>query len=128
MPNPNLYYLSCPFLRRQLAVLEAGGAIRRFQELLQSDDALGAAVREAQESHLREWRQAGGRQSQVKSAVIAGALQPLVLKCLHAHYAWYLVHPDYRLGRLIAAEIGEDWCSDDRCGSAIGESGEEVGS
>ena len=119
-PNPNRYYLSCPFLRRRLAVLEDEGHIRRFEERIQAEDGLRASVMAAQEAHRREWgRQAAAFNLKARSALIAGAARPTALKCLHAHMAWYLVHPDYQLGQQVAALAGEQWCADELCREAL---------
>lgn len=123
-PNPNLYHLSCPYLRRSIASLEDTGGIADLERLLSADSHLAAAVRAAHELHGRQWRrQAGSAPVEIRSTAIAGTATPLALKCLHAHFAWYLVHPHYNLGRLIAERLGETWCPDDYCGRSLADAG-----
>ena len=116
-PNPNLYYLCCPYLRRELARLEDSGAIARLEERIASDREAARALAEAQSGHRAEWRQAAaaaGRPA-ANGPRIAAAAGDQALKCLHAHFAFYLVHRDHAAGAMIAAEIGNIWCDDDRC-------------
>ncbi len=116
-PNPNLYYLSCPYLRREISRLEDRGEIARLQQRLADDAALAEAVRAAQRRHEAEWEADAG--SPVKPVPpgprIAAASGDLLLKCLHAQFACYLVHRDYAIGELIAGELADIWCGDERC-------------
>lgn len=123
-PNPNLYYLSCPYLRRRIAVIEDEGAIRRLETLIREDTSLRASVVEAQRAHESEWRLLSGMPvPPVRSALIAGASEPLALKCLHAHHAWGLAHPGYGLDDMISDLIGEEWCADEPCRQAAEDTG-----
>lgn len=123
-PNPNLYYLTCPWLRRELARLEDSGYIDKLQRLLISDHQLDYDTKRAQKQHVEEYRAAvrscGAGDDKVQN-YIAGSGQPRLLKCLHAQMAFYLVHQDYLLGRAIAEKIGELWCPDQRCSSWMAE-------
>ena len=40
---------------------------------------------------------------------IGGSRNPAALKCLHAHVAFALARPGYRLGEAMLAEISERW-------------------
>ena len=46
---------------------------------------------------------------------IGGSRNPAQLKCLHAHVAFALAEPAYRVGRLILAEIPEPWPAEHCC-------------
>lgn len=129
-PNPNLYYLCCPYLRRRLAVLEDESHIRRFEEQIRASEGLRDSVLAAQEAHRRQWGHlAAASGLKARSVLIAGAAGPMALKCLHAHLAWYLVHPGYKLGQQIAALAGEQWCAGELCRQALadGDESEAVG-
>lgn len=52
---------------------------------------------------------------------MAGAGDTGLVKCLHSHMAWFLVHPDYLAGKAIADKVGELWCPDERCASWMAE-------
>lgn len=119
-PNPNRYYLTCPYLRKVLSRLEDSRMIAELEERLRDDDALAAAVRQAQKRHADEWRLGAGRRgAKVAAPRIAAAAGDLSIKCLHAHAAYYLTHPHYPLGSLLLERIGGFWCEDDRCGSFL---------
>ena len=133
--NPNIYYLTCPFLRKKISTLESEGAIIELQESLIAERALAAAVRRAQETHAREWLvaaaaedgDASGKQPRDvagRTPRIADSRDDLLLKCLHAHYGFYLVHDGYVLGKMIAERLAARWCDDDQCRRLIaGEAG-----
>lgn len=116
--NPNLYYLSCPYLIAQLSRLEDAGFIRRLQEQVGQEPTLADDLAGAQALHAREWHVAADLEEEAVALAdvnIAAAGDPAHLKCLHAHLAFFLVHSDYRVGRLIAGEVGAIWCPDERC-------------
>ncbi|MFA5800919.1 MAG: DUF501 domain-containing protein [Thermoleophilia bacterium] len=118
-PNPNLYYLSCPYLRIALARLEDAGSIADLQQEIMHNPDLMQNLSDAQAEHDLEWRRAAGelagsfRDDRVN---IAGSGKSSHLKCLHAHYAYFLVHPDYEVGMRISGMFGNNWCDDEACG------------
>lgn len=116
-PNPNIYYLSCPYLRRELARLEDAGFIGRLENKISRDSRLAEDLHKAQEAHREEWLSLAGRTKSIRGGPprIAAAKDDLRLKCLHAHFAWHLVHGDYLAGKLIVEELEQMWCSDDMC-------------
>ena len=128
-PNPNLHYLLCPWLRRVLARLEDCGMIETLQSEINGDPSLYASVRQAQVCHAEEHRQAKAaasagpagktripaRMETSDDVFIAGAREPGLIKCLHAHFAYYLVHRDYSLGRRIESLALPIECPDNRC-------------
>lgn len=118
-PNPNLYYLTCPYLRRALSRMEDEGLIARL-EAGSPGTPLAAALKQAHEEHRQEWsRAAGAAQNDMAASVpppgIAAASDDTRIKCLHAHFAWYLTHPDYQLGNILKRELDAAWCQDRRC-------------
>lgn len=126
-PNPNLLYLSCPYLRREALVLEDTGMIRELESALAQDEQLAHAMRVAQSEHAQAWRAGAGENWPGGGGAaprIAAASSDLAVKCLHAHLAWHLDRGDHRLGEMILAAIGERWCRDDTCaGFDIGGNG-----
>ena len=78
-------------------------------------------MKEAQKAHRTEWKGAAkislaaAGKTGISAPNIAATKEDLKLKCLHAHFAWFLVHPDYLLGRIICRELGELWCSTESC-------------
>jgi len=117
-PNPNLYYLSCPWLRRELARLEDSGFIKVLQKMIAGDINLSKDLSAAQLLYSREMASslaALGIDNSSGNFLIAGSREPQLLKCLHAHFAFFLVHPDYELGRKLAAVLEKQNCEDERC-------------
>lgn len=117
-PNPNVYYLTCPYLRKKVAVLEDSGEIEKIQERVRADARLAKTLAHAHREHARAWKKMAARVTEkpaVHSLKIAGARDSQSIKCLHAHYAYFLAHPEYLIGELIAGGIGDPWCDDDRC-------------
>jgi uncharacterized protein len=109
-PFPTTFYLTCPWLVAEIARLEAGGGVERFSRAATQDPelALSLADADAEQRRLRPELPVG----------IAGSRTRENLKCLHAHAAFALARPGYRLGERILDEVDERWCPDARCGEA----------
>jgi hypothetical protein len=107
VPFPTTFWLTCPWLVPAVSRLEAAGGVARWSEAAASEPELRQSVMEAdaEQRRLRPEIDAG----------IGGAGKPLQLKCLHAHVAFALARPGYRLGERVLAEVGERWCPDERC-------------
>ncbi|MHB8792336.1 MAG: DUF501 domain-containing protein [Thermoleophilia bacterium] len=123
-PHPNLYYLTCPWLRKELARLEDSGFISKLQMQVAADAELLNNLRRCQDEHAAEYftaMQAGGHGPPYREMLIAGASDPQMIKCLHSHMAWYLTHPDYLAGLMVAEAVGELWCPDERCAAWMDE-------
>jgi hypothetical protein len=117
-PNPNLYYLSCPYLQKELSRLEDSGEITKLQELLARDRRMQESLGDAQRRHKRLWQSlvTGNPAAKgYKAPAIAGVGNDLQIKCLHAHYAFYLARGGYLVGDSIAGALPERWCGDNRC-------------
>jgi uncharacterized protein len=109
-PFPTTFYLTCPWLVAEIARLEAGGGVERFSRAAAQDPelALSLADADAEQRRLRPELPVG----------IAGSRTRENLKCLHAHAAFALARPGYRLGERILDEVDERWCPDARCAEA----------
>jgi hypothetical protein len=99
-PMPTRYWLVSPDLRRHVDRLEAGGGVRRAEAELAPGDIADAHARYAAERNAAippGWvgpRPSGG---------VAGTRRGV--KCLHAHYAWYLAGGDDPVGRWTEIEL-----------------------
>jgi hypothetical protein len=105
-PFPTAFYLTCPHLVKQVDRLEAAGGVRRYEQLLEDDEALRESTLRAHERHAA----VDGR-----GANIAASSNPLHPKCLHAHAAFQLAVGDHPLGARVLAEAAPRWCDDARC-------------
>jgi hypothetical protein len=109
-PFPTTYYLTCRHLVEAVSRLEAAGGVERWSELAKADDALRASLERATEQQRRIRREIAGDRTGSDGGAsldlgIGGSRNPPQLKCLHAHVAYALAHPDYELGRRIVEQI-----------------------
>jgi uncharacterized protein len=116
-PFPTTYYLTCRHLVAAVSRLEAAGGVERFTAAVASDPALAASLEWA-DGRQRELRRglAGGWEHPSLDLGIGGSSRRGSLKCLHAHAAFALANPGYRLGERILEEVEPGWpdscCSD----------------
>ena len=113
-PFPTTYYLTCPHLVAGVSRLEASGGVERWSARARTEPELAASLAAATRDQraLRRRLAAGRYGSDGGSSLalgIAGAAKPEQLKCLHAHVAFALARPGYRLGEEILAEVDSPW-------------------
>ncbi len=121
-PFPTTYYVTCPQLVAAIARLEAAGGVERWSAELEQDPDLAADLERATEEQRRVRRElaaglTGRDDGSSLELGIAGSANPRRLKCLHAHAAFALARPGYRLGERVLAEIDPLW-PPQRCCSA----------
>jgi exopolyphosphatase/guanosine-5'-triphosphate,3'-diphosphate pyrophosphatase len=100
-PFPTLYWLTCPDTVRAVSRLESEGWIKRLEREAELGPDLQARLRLAHQSYARErgllhrgaedWGGVGGAARGVK--------------CLHAHYAYWLAGGDDPIGRWVADRL-----------------------
>jgi exopolyphosphatase/guanosine-5'-triphosphate,3'-diphosphate pyrophosphatase len=102
-PFPTLYWLTCPEAVKAVSRLEADGWIRKLNEQAEIDPDLRTALRRAHEEYARE-----------REAILPGAGSwggvggtGRGVKCLHAHYAYYLAGGEDPLGRWVAKHLAK---------------------
>jgi exopolyphosphatase/guanosine-5'-triphosphate,3'-diphosphate pyrophosphatase len=102
-PFPTLYWLTCPDTVKAVSGLESEGWIKRLAEQAEIDPDLRTALRRAHEDYARE----RGRLHPGAEAWggVAGTAQGL--KCLHAHYAYFLAGGNDPIGRWVARRLAE---------------------
>ena len=119
-PFPTTYYLTCRYLVAAVARLEATGGIERWSELAATDEVLSTSLERATADQrvIRRELAAGrvGREGGTSLDLgIGGTSRPERLKCLHAHVAFALAQPGYRIGESVLAEIGDPFPHDGCC-------------
>jgi uncharacterized protein len=123
-PFPTTYWLTCPQLVASVSRLEAAGGVEHWSEAARSDPELAESLERGADEQ-RSVRRAlasegpwpdGGTSLELG---IGGSSRGGSLKCLHAHVAYALTHPDYELGLRIVAELEPLWPAD-RCCSEPG--------
>ena len=113
-PFPTTYYLTCRHLVAAVSRLEAAGGVERWSAAVAASPPLTAALHEGtlRQRLLRRALAAGRTGTDAGASLewgIGGSRNPAQLKCLHAHVAFALAHPGYRIGELIVSEIAEPW-------------------
>jgi uncharacterized protein len=102
-PMPTLYWLVGEPERTMVGRLEAEGGVDRAEAEVAADALAAAHARYAQERDAdvpEGWR--GPRPSGGVGGTRVG------VKCLHAHYAWYLAGGDDPVGRWVAGHLRAD--------------------
>jgi hypothetical protein len=122
-------WLTCPLLNDKIHAIESKGYIKRIEEFIAEDDSLGEQMRRAHISyaymriniykkhfndvvHLEKF-------CKISRSGIGGIHDPATLKCLHLHYAHYMVCADNCAGQIIDALLeGEHHCQGENCSNA----------
>lgn len=99
-PMPTRYWLVDPVLRRRIGTLESQGGVRRAEAAVSSDELRDAHQRYAAE---RNARVPAGHRGPRPSGGVGGTRTGV--KCLHAHYAWFLAGGDDPVGRWVDREL-----------------------
>ena len=99
-PMPTLYWLCGETARRAIGRLEADGGVRRAENDVDADELAAAHGRYAAE---RDALLPADHVGPVPSAGVGGTRRGV--KCLHAHYAWYLAGGDDPVGRWVADQL-----------------------
>ncbi len=128
---PTLYWLTCPYLHREIALLEGDGLIAQFERRIGEDRGFAAAVRKNHMDYAArrlalipiEVRERMGieypdRYQVLAESGVGGTRNPEGVKCLHAHMADYLVHGENVIGAAVAALLkGRLACEQGQCSS-----------
>lgn len=99
-PMPTLYWLVGAALCRSVGRLEAAGGVRMAEAAVDPVELEAAHARYAAE---RDAAIPAGYRGIRPSAGVGGTRRGV--KCLHAHYAWYLASGDDPVGRWVAARL-----------------------
>jgi hypothetical protein len=103
---PTRYWLVAPALVAAVSRLESTGGVRRAEAAVPPDEVAAAHRRHADErdADIPAWH-VGPRPSGGVAGTRTG------VKCLHAHFAWYLAGGDDPVGRWVATQL-EDVATD----------------
>ena len=99
-PMPTRFWLVGKDLRSRVGTLESGGGVRAAEEACERAELAEAHRRYAEE---REAAIPGDHVGHRPSGGVGGTRQGV--KCLHAHYAWFLVGGDDPVGRWVDARL-----------------------
>ncbi|MFP4511732.1 MAG: DUF501 domain-containing protein [Acidimicrobiales bacterium] len=101
-PMPTRYWLVGERERVLVGRLEADGGVRRAEAAVAPDELAAAHRRYAVE---RDAALGEGHDGPRPSGGVGGTRRGV--KCLHAHYAWYLAGGDDPVGRWVAHQLAE---------------------
>lgn len=101
-PMPTLYWLAGKRALREVSRLEASGGVRAAEAEV---DAVELAAAHARYAAERDARLPDGYRGPRPAGGVAGTRKGV--KCLHAHYAYYLAGGDDPVGRWVAARLRE---------------------
>lgn len=99
-PMPTLYWLVGDTEREAVSRIEAAGGVRAAEADVPAEDLAAAHRRYAEE---RDALIPPDHQGPRPSGGVGGTR--VGVKCLHAHYAWFLAGGDDPVGRWVAARI-----------------------
>jgi len=100
-PLPTRYWLVDADLPRAVSRLEAAGGVRAAERAVDPDELARAHARYAAE---RDAAVPAGHDGPRPGGGVGGTRTGI--KCLHAHYAWYLAGGDDPVGRWVAERLG----------------------
>jgi hypothetical protein len=112
-PMPTRFWLVGEAARRDVDRLESDGGVRRAAEAVDAGELAAAHGRYAAE---RDAALPAGHGGPVPSAGVGGTRHGV--KCLHAHYAWYLAGGDDPVGRWVASQLALTAAAPDAGGKA----------
>ena len=122
-PFPTTYYLTCRHLVAAVSRLEAAGGVERWSATVARDSQLRDDLVRATAEQVRIRRELAAGDDGLRRRRVARARHRRLaatraaLKCLHAHVAFALACPGYRLGEAMLAEVPERW--PERCCSLV---------
>ncbi len=108
-PMPTLFWLVDPILRREIGRLEAEGGVRRAELECDPDELTRSHDRYRQR---RDERIPVGHDGPRPYGGVGGTRKGV--KCLHAHYAWFLLVGDDPVGRWVHRHLTDTGNLDSR--------------
>jgi uncharacterized protein len=99
-PMPTRYWLVDPELTTRVSRLESNGGVRAAERTVDRDELLAAHAAYARERDTEIALDHGGPRP---TGGVAGTRTGV--KCLHAHYAYFLAGGDDPVGRWVAAQL-----------------------
>ncbi|MCD6450717.1 MAG: DUF501 domain-containing protein [Thermotogaceae bacterium] len=112
-PFPTLYWLTCPYLRKEVAKLEEKNFIRKYEEIIQKDSEFRRKLLEAHKETIKR-RNELVKDEKIKrllEGVGTGGIRDFTkVKCLHLHLADFLAGIDNPVGESIWNMIEKKEC------------------
>ena len=120
-PFPTAFWLTCPYLVKEVSRLEEAGYISKFEKILKKNERFRRKYLKAHslERMLRKpfisENLPKGVKKKLLSAGVGGIENPLGVKCLHLHLASYLGGVPNPIGREVSKLVPALECRDNYC-------------
>lgn len=130
---PTLYWLTCPYLRREISLLEGEGVIAQFEKRIKEDPEFAAQVEKNYQDYAT--RRLALVPTEVQGRIrseyperfqvlaetgVGGIRNPEGVKCLHTHVADYLACGENVIGREVLALLDKPLsCESGHCGDFL---------
>jgi hypothetical protein len=118
LPFPTTFWLTCPYLKREISKLESSGYISKARELLNDKDIL-KKFEEARNITIKTRMSMVNKDfkyySYLENLGIAGSKNDLFVKCLHVHVANYFKTKINPIGKWVLEKLEKEECSDCEC-------------
>ncbi|WP_027339861.1 DUF501 domain-containing protein [Halonatronum saccharophilum] len=119
---PTTLWLSCKELNYRIGKLEGKGLVQEIQEKIKEDKDLNHRLEEAhrdyakyrlelvEDERLKQLKEKNPGQHRVLSqSGVGGIMEFDGIKCLHTHYAHYLVNPNNPVGKIVDKLLKEEY-------------------
>lgn len=110
-PFPTLYWLTCPYINKQIDKLENKGMIRDISNIISNDNNLKKKYIEITEKYIKERidffyelfpdKKINSILENTGIGGIRNWKHELNIKCIHLHFAYYMVNSDEVVGNII---------------------------
>lgn len=126
---PTLYWLTCPYLRKEIALIEADGLIAEFEKEIQENGQFAAEVERNHEDYAarrlslipievqgRMKEEYPDRYQVLAESGVGGIRNPEGVKCLHTHVADYLARGENVIGARVLKILDKpQFCPQGQC-------------
>ncbi|NLJ75503.1 MAG: DUF501 domain-containing protein [Firmicutes bacterium] len=130
---PTLFWLTCPYLRKEVAQLEGQGLIGEFEKRIQTDPLFAEQVKENHLSYAKmrldlipdevqaRLKEDYPERYKVLSETGVGGVRNLEgVKCLHMHLADYLARGENVIGAEVIRLLNKPlYCEDGQCAKEL---------
>lgn len=126
---PTLYWLTCPYLCREIALLESKGTIAEFEQQINDDPEFADLVANSHQAYAKErlslipgdvqqrmQQEYPERYQVLAESGVGGTRSYHGVKCLHTHLADYLARGENPIGAEVVKKLGKPLsCADAQC-------------
>lgn len=126
---PTMYWLTCPYLCKEIALLEAEGLIAEFEQRIESDPEFAELVEQAHQAYAKErlaliptdvqerlQEEYPNRYKVLAESGVGGSRSLHGVKCLHTHVADYLARGENPIGAEVLRILNKPLsCPDAQC-------------